>query len=930
MMNGKKLNGSMLAGLIENYLVAINQGAVPNIENAWSYLCKNECQKALQKSIEIFEEEFRSNFEVRVPLYEDELREIFNDAKAEALDNFNSKALGEVQSEYEQDLIIKFDQKFSQYRAENENESRKSCQIFLQNCYTQIEDQLRNQQYKSFIDFERDIQEFQQAFLDNGPPGPNRKSIMLEFCLRALVEGCDFFIQNLSNEVELTSKLNEESVSKLEKYQQELKTELTSTKEIMEQKLRAVESDKAHIAAREQTMRDQMVELKKDKEELEKEFRGRMEQEKQEAHRLVEEYKSKSHSVEEESKDMQRRVMQSESEFDKQKALLDLKIDHLEQTVDSLKKKESSQSDEIKSQKKELLSSLKDNSSKYENQVKELNEKVETLTENLQEKESDYSELEQQFKFDSDKWTDKERQLTSDLNLAQTELSGLKQSNSDLSMELDTLVSSKTSAMEDELDQLRIDTAELTEQLKEKSRDYDNLENRREKEVLIIEQKLEFAEKQIEEVKNQKAEDQKTYQQMIQAIDQRDKDRGAEKAETDMRIDALNSQHMKELKELEEQLENKKKRLSDELEESQRALNEMSVSTKINNAEMEKENKDLGEQVAELSATLKRLTEENEELESNKTELVEKTTSGLTKQIRALEAELEEKKESSQLELTEIQDQSENSLKQMKQFYEQQNERNEQKLKTEKTQSTEKINRVHEDYENRLREEQNNHEEEIEMLQEDIRNKEVHINGIEQQFDQQMNLKEQKIQQLEAHMADLKSQLNDIQGRTSAALDSERLNFKNERKALSEKCDDLMVQLKGKEREVATLSNNRQYAEENLKKKADEVEEFRLEFLEERKQANEKIEALRAENQEVNNEYTKSKLDWGRDEALKNQQIEFQGKKVEDLMKQITEGSMSYEEKLKSIKDEHGQDVSDRVTKMQEDKEKYEKKYNEK
>jgi len=47
MMNGKKLNGSMLAGLIENYLGAINQGAVPNIENAWSYLCKNECQKAL-------------------------------------------------------------------------------------------------------------------------------------------------------------------------------------------------------------------------------------------------------------------------------------------------------------------------------------------------------------------------------------------------------------------------------------------------------------------------------------------------------------------------------------------------------------------------------------------------------------------------------------------------------------------------------------------------------------------------------------------------------------------------------------------------------------------------------------------------------------------------------------------------------------------
>ena len=58
LMNGKKLNGSMLAGLVVNYVDAINKGAVPNIENAWSYLCKNECQKGLQESMNIFEEEF--------------------------------------------------------------------------------------------------------------------------------------------------------------------------------------------------------------------------------------------------------------------------------------------------------------------------------------------------------------------------------------------------------------------------------------------------------------------------------------------------------------------------------------------------------------------------------------------------------------------------------------------------------------------------------------------------------------------------------------------------------------------------------------------------------------------------------------------------------------------------------------------------------
>jgi hypothetical protein len=46
MMHGKKLNGEMLFNLSLSYVDAINKGAVPNIETAWSYICKNECQKA--------------------------------------------------------------------------------------------------------------------------------------------------------------------------------------------------------------------------------------------------------------------------------------------------------------------------------------------------------------------------------------------------------------------------------------------------------------------------------------------------------------------------------------------------------------------------------------------------------------------------------------------------------------------------------------------------------------------------------------------------------------------------------------------------------------------------------------------------------------------------------------------------------------------
>jgi len=57
-MHERKLNGEMVFNLALSYVEAINKGAVPNIESAWSYLCKNECLKAQYESQRKFETTF--------------------------------------------------------------------------------------------------------------------------------------------------------------------------------------------------------------------------------------------------------------------------------------------------------------------------------------------------------------------------------------------------------------------------------------------------------------------------------------------------------------------------------------------------------------------------------------------------------------------------------------------------------------------------------------------------------------------------------------------------------------------------------------------------------------------------------------------------------------------------------------------------------
>ena len=90
----------MFISLTKNYLNAINEGAVPNIENAWSYLCKNECQKAELSAYEFYEKMLKENIFPRIPTSVDELKNIHKQIKDQVLDLYRKKAIGDVAGEF--------------------------------------------------------------------------------------------------------------------------------------------------------------------------------------------------------------------------------------------------------------------------------------------------------------------------------------------------------------------------------------------------------------------------------------------------------------------------------------------------------------------------------------------------------------------------------------------------------------------------------------------------------------------------------------------------------------------------------------------------------------------------------------------------------------------------------------------------------------
>ena len=58
-LNGKFITGELFLELCQSYTQAINKGSIPCIESAWTYLCQNECQRAIQDSLAHYDKEMK-------------------------------------------------------------------------------------------------------------------------------------------------------------------------------------------------------------------------------------------------------------------------------------------------------------------------------------------------------------------------------------------------------------------------------------------------------------------------------------------------------------------------------------------------------------------------------------------------------------------------------------------------------------------------------------------------------------------------------------------------------------------------------------------------------------------------------------------------------------------------------------------------------
>ena len=355
-------------------------------------------------------------------------------------------------------------------------------------------------------------------------------------------------------------------------------------------------------------------------------------------------------------------------------------------------------------------------------------------------------------------------------------------------------------------------------------------------------QKMEFLEVQLHEARNQSNEVKRAYEAALACFDGSNQSSSAE----DMRqIEDLKENHRMEIRQIETEFESSRKRLTQQLELLTEKNSELERNANFSASDMKKEIESLKEELEQSEHQKKILSNQNKALESQKLRIYQEAEERYAQRIRSLESELEDQKSKMEQDLYEINTKNEESLSQLRNFYEMEKERLERRITEEKDKTEKKLTNLSEEYETRIKEDQALHEEEMDSLKDELRDVEIQSSSIAQQYEQELMLRQQNIETLEKYLKEAKDTINTMQVTHTATIENHLNNFTVERSQLISRLENSNQEIAKKDREIFSLTQNKEHLETSSTKKAAMLDKIKRELSEEKITLSEALEATK-------------------------------------------------------------------------------------
>jgi len=200
-LGGRELNGAMFAGLCQAYVQAINEGGVPTISSAWQGVSRQECRDALEAGVSKAQEAFGDLFGPqleKLPIETKELFAGFKSACSQALELYDSRALGEHVLMFRGKLQERLDEELDQLNQRNLEASTQACESMLQSVFSEIlHPKIHGQADRSILTVESIQQDFEKLRLQylRLAKGPAKEMCLAQFTFARWPEAATALLQ---------------------------------------------------------------------------------------------------------------------------------------------------------------------------------------------------------------------------------------------------------------------------------------------------------------------------------------------------------------------------------------------------------------------------------------------------------------------------------------------------------------------------------------------------------------------------------------------------------------------------------------------------------------------------------------------------------------------------------------------------------------
>ena len=925
-LNGQELNGEMFIDLIKSYVKMINEGAVPIIQTAWTYMRQNQALLAKKNALENYKKKTDEIIN-KFPMKEEFLRNILKKIKKEIILNFNEEIIGEADEKDLKELKSELKKIKSEIINKNINSTKTQTNRFLIENYKNIDEKIKNNEYLNISEYKDDIEQFVQFCLNKCPPGPNRDIIIYEFIIKNIINTSGILSKSNMDEMERIICDNSNNVDELIK---ELKEEKDKEKKLnnelkeITEKLEKLNQEKDKITSQNSNESDNLNKLMEEKNNEIIKLKNKLNTTEKICEQKIKEMRQKVEEAEKISHQKELESTQISSDFQREKVLMEQKIIFLEKTLKELEdnKLRSNPYNTTSKKNRNDETTLKQKKEKLEDEIKRLNKVIKELQEkNI--------ELDSQLLTKGKRIENEKNNIAELVETYQKKLEDLQDSNSELAKNINKFKEDAAKQMEilsteyeKQIEEILSQQKNLDEEFKTKEEELRKNLAKVQAELSVLMQDKDLVDKKIEQIKDKNQSEKIEHDKYIKILEENNKELLDKYEMTSKENSDLKNIYTNELNQLtsennskEEQIRIKNQKLKDELNQ---LISEYDSQIKnLKSKVIENENNI----IPKMKQKILDLQNEKENLSQD----IELCGKSQKHKLAEIALQYEDQKEqiinNNRQQLEDNNNENDQQIQEIRKVYQIEKDKISEQMRNENDTAQERINQIEKEQNEILNELEKEKDDKIAELQDTL--DEINLNHDEyvKKIEKELFLRNQKIENLQKFINDTKNSIDVIKMQQEQYLKEQSEEFENEKNILNEKIKNAEKDCETTEIEINKLKEQNTQMESNLSELKEKYTDLEQEYKDVQNNLDQEINELKNKLNDINNNINMNNANYEKELSLKEQKSEFLSKKLDEIKKELNDLKESFEEKLNQTKEDVTTEYTEKIENMKKEKE---------